>query len=147
MDQVLEFWLQQQSFQWMFRVDFFRIDWFDLFVVQGTLKSLLQNHISKALIVWCSAFFMVQLSYLYIGKAIALTIQNFVAKRYFWFLICCLSCYSFLSKEQVSLNFLLINLFELEANYFTILWWFCHTLTWISHDFSHHPQWFWSPRK
>ena len=44
----------------------FRIDWFDLLAVQGTLKSLLQHHSSKASILWCSAFFMVQLSHLYI---------------------------------------------------------------------------------
>ena len=43
----------------------FRIDWFDLLAVQGTLKSLLQHHSSKASILWCSAFFMVQLSYPY----------------------------------------------------------------------------------
>jgi len=41
----------------------FRIDWFDLFAVQGTLKSLLQHHNQKASILWCSAFFMVQFSY------------------------------------------------------------------------------------
>ena len=54
----------------------FRIDWFDLLAVQGTLKSLLQHHSSKASILQCSAFFMVQLSYLYMttGKTIALTI-------------------------------------------------------------------------
>ena len=52
----------------------FRIDWFDLLAVQGTLKSLLQHHSSKASILWCSAFFMVQLSHLYMttGKTIAL---------------------------------------------------------------------------
>ena len=44
----------------------FRIDWFDLLAVQGTLKSLLQHHSLKASILWCSAFFMVQLSHLYI---------------------------------------------------------------------------------
>ena len=43
----------------------FRIDWFDIPAVQGTLKSLLQHHSSKASILWCSAFFMVQLSHLY----------------------------------------------------------------------------------
>ena len=43
----------------------FRIDWFDLFAVQGTLRSLLQHHSSKAPILWCSAFFMVQLSHPY----------------------------------------------------------------------------------
>ena len=62
---VLEFQLQHQSFQWIFRTDFFRIDWLDIIVVQGTLKSLLQHHSSKASILWCSAFFMVQLSHLY----------------------------------------------------------------------------------
>ena len=59
----------------------FRIDWFDLLAVQGTLKSLLQHHSSKASILWCSAFFMVQLSYQYMttGKTLALTIQIFVS--------------------------------------------------------------------
>ena len=60
----------------------FRIDWFDLLGVQGTLKSLLQHHNSKAAIFWRSAFFMFQLSYSYMttGKTIALTIQTFVSK-------------------------------------------------------------------
>ena len=61
----------------------FRMDWLDLLTVQGTLKSLLQHHSSKASVLWCSAFFMVQLSHLYmtIGKAIALfTIRIFVGK-------------------------------------------------------------------
>ena len=54
--------------------DFSRDQWFDLFAVQGTLKSLLQHHSSKPSILWCSAFFMVQLSqsYMTTGKAIAL---------------------------------------------------------------------------
>ena len=53
----------------------FRIDWFDLLAVQGTLKSLLQHHILKASILWCLVFFMVQLSYPYltIGKTIAVS--------------------------------------------------------------------------
>ena len=53
----------------------FRVDWFDLLAVQGTLKSLLQHHSSKASILWCSAFFMVQLSHSHMttGKSIALT--------------------------------------------------------------------------
>ena len=53
----------------------FRIDWFDLLAVQGTLKSLLQHHSSKASVLWRSAFFMVQLSHPYTttGKTIALT--------------------------------------------------------------------------
>ena len=60
----------------------FRIDWFDLLVVQGTLQSLLQQHNLKALILWCSAFFMVQLSHLYMttGKTSALIICIFVSK-------------------------------------------------------------------
>ena len=60
----------------------FRIDWFDLLDVQGTIKSLLQHHNSKASVLWHSAFFMVQFSHLYMttGKAIALTIQTFVSK-------------------------------------------------------------------
>ena len=60
----------------------FRIDWFDLFTVQGTLKRLLQHHSSKASIIHCSAFFMVQLLYPYITmeKTIALTRQTFVSK-------------------------------------------------------------------
>ena len=61
-----------------------RIDWIDLLAVQGTLKSLLQHHSWKASILQCSAFFMVQLSHLYIttGKTIALTIQNYIASFY-----------------------------------------------------------------
>ena len=57
-------------------------DWLDLLAVQGTLKSLLQHHSSKASVLWCSAFFMVQLShaYLTIGKTIVLTRQNYVSK-------------------------------------------------------------------
>ena len=60
----------------------FRMDWLDLLAVQGTLKSLLQHHISKASILWCSTFFIVQLSHPYMttGKTIALTRQTFVGK-------------------------------------------------------------------
>ena len=60
----------------------FWIDWFDLLAVQGTLKSLLQYHCSKASILLCSAFFMVQLSHPYVttGKSIALTIGTFGGK-------------------------------------------------------------------
>ena len=58
------------------------MDWLDLLAVQGTLKSLLQHHSSKASVLWCSAFFIVQLSHPYIttGKTIALTKQTFVDK-------------------------------------------------------------------
>ena len=60
----------------------FRIDWLDLLAVQGTLKSLLQHHSSKASVLWHSTFFIVQLSYPYMttGKTIALTRQTFVGK-------------------------------------------------------------------
>ncbi|CAN0412226.1 unnamed protein product [Rangifer tarandus platyrhynchus] len=59
----------------------FRMDWLDLLAVQGTLKSLLQHHSSKASILRCSAFFIVQLSHPYIiGKTTALTRQTFVDK-------------------------------------------------------------------
>ena len=60
----------------------FRIDWFDLLAVQGTVKSLLQHHSSKASILWCSAFFTVQLSHPYMttGKTIALTRWTFDGK-------------------------------------------------------------------
>ena len=60
----------------------FRMDWLDLFGVQGTLKSLLQHHSSKASILWLSAFFTVQLSHPYMttGKTIALTRRTFVDK-------------------------------------------------------------------
>ena len=60
----------------------FRMDWLDLLVVQGTLKNLLQHHSSKAYILQCSAFFMVQLSHPYIttGKTIALTSRPLSAK-------------------------------------------------------------------
>ena len=60
----------------------FRIDWFDLLAVQGTLKSLLQHNSSKASILWRSAFFTVQLSHPYMttGKTIALTRWTFVDK-------------------------------------------------------------------
>ena len=60
----------------------FRMDWLDLLAVQGTLKSLLQHHSSKASILWCSAFFTVQLSHPYMitGKTIALSRRTFVGK-------------------------------------------------------------------
>ena len=60
----------------------FRMDWLDLLAVQGTLKSLLQHHSSKTSILWCSAFFTVQLSHPYktTGKTIASTRETFVGK-------------------------------------------------------------------
>ena len=63
-------------------MSFFGIVWFDLLVVQGTLKSLLRHHYSKVSILGHSAFFIDQLSHLYVttGKTIALTVQTFVGK-------------------------------------------------------------------
>ena len=85
----------------------FRIEWFDLLAVQGTLKSLLQHHSSKASVLQCSAFFMVQLSYPYktTGKIIAfdymdLCQQSDVSVFEYTVYI----CYRLYSKEQVSFN-------------------------------------------
>ena len=82
---VLKFQLQHQSFQWIFRTDLLRMDWLDLLAVQGTLKSLLQHHSSKASILQGSAFFIVQLSHPYMTtrETIALTRWTFVGKVIF----------------------------------------------------------------
>ena len=73
----------------------FRMDWLDLLAVQGTLKSLLQHHSSKASILWCSDFFTVQLSHPYMttGKTTALTRRTLVGKAMSQFWICYL-CWS-----------------------------------------------------
>ena len=78
----MELQLQHQSSNDYSGLISFRIDWFDLLAVQGTLKSLLQHHSSKASILQRSAFFMVQLSHPYMttGKTTALTRQTFVGK-------------------------------------------------------------------
>ena len=70
----------------------FRIDWFDLLEVQWTHKSLLQHHISKASVLQCSAFFIVQLWHLYMitGKTIGLARRTVVGKVMFLLYICCL---------------------------------------------------------
>ena len=79
---ILEFQLQQQSCNEYPGLISFRMDWLDLLAVQGTLKSLLQHHSSKASILQCSAFFIVQLSHPYLtnGKTTALTRWTFVEK-------------------------------------------------------------------
>ena len=79
---VLEFQLQHQSFHEHPGLISFRMDWLDLLAIQGTLKSLLQHHSSKASIFQCSAFFTVQLSHPYMttGRTIALTRWTFVGK-------------------------------------------------------------------
>ena len=80
------------------------MDWLDLLAVQGTLKSLLQHHSSKASILWHSAFFIVLLSHLYTttGKTIVLTIQIFVGKV----MSLLFNMLSRFVKEQVSFNFM-----------------------------------------
>ena len=98
-------WPKQWSFSFSIslsneyaRLISFRIDWFDILSVQGTLKNLLQHHNSKASILWCSAlwhsaFFMVQFSHPYMttGETIVLTTRTFVGKViYLCFLIHCL---------------------------------------------------------
>ena len=79
---VSEIQLQHQSFQWTPGLISLRMDWLDLLAVQGTLKSILQHHSSKASILQHSAFFIVQLSHPYMttGKTIALTRWTFVGK-------------------------------------------------------------------
>ena len=79
---VLEFQLLHLFFQWIFRTDFLFDWWFALLAVQGTLKSLLQHHSSKASILWHSAFFIVQVwhPHMITGKTIALTRWTFVCK-------------------------------------------------------------------
>ena len=100
----------------------FRIDWFDLFAVQGALKSLLQHHSLKASILWYSAFFMVQLSHLYMttGKTIALTR--------------CIPVGKVMSLLFNMLSRLAIVFLPRRK---------CLLISWCSH----HLQWFWSPRK
>ena len=68
----------------------FRMDWLDLLAVQGTLKSLLQRHSSKASVLWRSAFFIIQLSHPYMttGKTIALTRRTLVGKVCLCFSVC-----------------------------------------------------------
>ena len=100
----------------------FRIDWLDLLAVQGTLKSLLQHHDSKASILQCSAFFMVQLSHPYMttGKTIALTRWAFVGK-------------------VMSLLFNMLPRLVIAFFRGVRVFWF--------HGCSHYLQWFWSPKR
>ena len=100
----------------------FRIDWFDLLAVQGTLKSLLQHYSSKKSILQCSVFFMVQLSqpYMTTGKPIALTRWTFVGK---------------VTSQLFNMLFMLVKAFLEGASFFSF------------HGYNHHSQWFWSPRK
>ena len=108
----------------------FRIDWLDLLAVQETLKSLLQHHSSKAWILWCSAFFRVQLSHPYTtsGKTIVLTIWIFVDKVTFLLL-------NMLSRSVIGF---------LPGNKHLVHGLSCSLKF---HGYSHCPQWFWSPGK
>ena len=114
---VLEFQLQHQSFQWTLRMD-----WLDLLAVQGTLKSLLQHHNSKASIIWHSAFFIVQLSHscMTTGKTIALARRTFVGKVMSLL-------FNMLSR--------LVITFLPRSKHLLISW------------LQSHRHWFWSPRK
>ena len=100
----------------------FRMDWLDLFAVQGTLKSLLQHHSSKASILLHSAFFIVQLSHLYMttGKTIVWTRWTFVGKV--------------MSLLFNSLSRLVITFLSRHKHL-------------LFHGCNHHLQWFWSPEK
>ena len=100
----------------------FRMDWLDLLAVQGTLKSLLQHHSSKAPILLCSVFFIVQLSHPYMttGETIALTRLTFVGK-----------VMSLLFNMQSRL----VVTFLPRSKHLLISW------------LNHHLQWFWSPHK
>ena len=119
---VLELQFQHQSSQLIFRVDSFRIDWFDLPAVQGTLKSLLQHHSSKAPVLQGSAFFTVQLSHPFTttGKTLALTTQTFVGK----------------------VMLLLFNMLPRFAIAFLP-----RSKCLLIHGCSHYPQWIGSPRE
>ena len=100
----------------------FSTDWFDLLAVQETLKSLLQHNLNAS-ILWRATFFMVQLSHPYsmsTGKTIALLYGQLLAKWCLCFLIQCL--------RLLWLSFQEASMFKL-------------------HGCSHHPQWFWNPRK
>ena len=85
----------------------FRMDWWDLLAVQGTLNSLIQHRISKASILWLSAFFIVQFSHPNVttSKTIALTRQTFVSKEMSLLFNMLSVAHSFFSKEEVSFNF------------------------------------------
>ena len=104
---VLEFQLQLSPSNEYSGLISFRMDWFGLLAVQGSLTSLLQHHSSKASILWRSAFLIVQLSppYMTIGKTVALTRWTFVSKVMSLLFNMLSVGHSFSSKEQPSFNF------------------------------------------
>ena len=100
----------------------FTIDWLDLLAVQGTLKNLLQHHSSKALVLWCSAFYTVHLSHPYMttGKTTALTRWTFAGK-------------------------VMPLLFNMLSRFFIAF--LLRSKCLLIHGCNQHLQWFWSPRK
>ena len=100
----------------------FTMDWLELLAAQGTLKSLLQHHSSKAWILQCSAFFIVQLSHPYMttGKTTALTRRTFVGK-------------------------VMSLLFNMLSG--LVIAFLPRSKRLLIHGYSHHLQWFWSPKK
>ena len=120
---VLEFSFSNSPSNEYSGLNSFRIDWFDLLSVQGTLRSLLQHHNLKASILQHSAFFMVQVSHLYMttGKPIALTIWTLVSK-----------------VMSLIFNIFCLGLSELSFQGASVFY---------SHGYSYRPQRFWSPRK
>ena len=121
--QSIEVQLQHQSFQWIFRADFFRIDWLDLVAVQGTEESSPTPQFNS--INSLALSFIVQLSHLYMttGKTMALTRWTFVDKVMSLL-------FNMLSK--------LVITFIPRTKHLLISW---------LHGCSHHLQWFWSPKK
>ena len=121
---VLEFQLQHQSFQWVLEVISFRMDRFDLHVVHKTLKCLLQHHSSKASVLRCSAFFMVQPSHPYMtaGKTIALTRWTFVSICVCTYVFsskinsmhACLSIYTYIHRHRYILSVHVYNMYVPE---------------------------------
>ena len=112
-----------------------RMDWLDLHAVQGTLKSLFQHHSSKASILWCSAFFTVQLSHPYMttGKTVALTRQTFVGKvMSLLFNMLSRLVITFLPRSAFPFIYIFFNLFQQCLAVFTVQV-FCHWL--ISKNF------------
>ena len=120
----------------------FKIDWLDLLAVQGTSKSLLQHHSSKASVLQCSALFMVQLSHPYMitGKTIALTRWTFVGKvMSLLFNMLSRLVIAFLPRSKRLYFFIFFISWRLITLQYCSG--FCHTLKWISHGFTCVPLW------
>ena len=150
MAKVLKLQLQNQFFQWILWLISFRIDWFDLLVVHGILKILLQHHSSKASILCRSAFCIVQLSYSYMTtwKTITVSKQTFVG---LFFSTTVYVLHSSSSKVQMSFNFMaaisiqrdfgtqeneVCHCFYIFPNYLPRRdWTWCHNLSFLNAEF------------